>query len=95
MSTVARRVVAILATLPCTIAATHAQDELPRSRTFGIARLADGTPWVGATVQLTSAAPTLGSVTIVDAIDHITTNTDERGRFHAAVLAGHDYCVWA
>lgn len=64
-----------------------------RGRAFGVVRDLGGAPWTGATVHLLSR-PLPGDASVGDA-DHVTAETDARGRFRAEIAEGRPYSVWA
>lgn len=84
----------LLALAALTSAAVAQESDPPlRGPAIGEVRDADGKPWVGAEVVL--LARPLPQDPNVGTQDRVTATTDQRGRFHAAVLHGRPYTVWA
>jgi hypothetical protein len=83
-----RTLAAVAVLLACAVA-----QEPARERAFGEVRGSDGKPFAGATVTLLHRAhPGVLAPAYEDRVEAVT---DERGRFHAQLLVGMPYAVWA
>jgi hypothetical protein len=83
------------ATLPLLLLGLAPQDDPARERAlvFGMVRARDGSPWVGAEVELVSAPGAEGIC--ADLAERLAATTDARGRFRVDASPGRAYRVWA
>lgn len=80
----------LLATILCIPLHTQDGTAPSRTRSSGIAKLADGKPWSGASI-IARESVAAG----VEGLDEARTTSDEDGRFALELLEGREYAVWA
>ena len=71
------------------VAVLAPQDGTAHTRRSGIAKLADGKPWPGATVIARER-----EIPFTGAVDERRATTDESGRFALELLEGREYAIW-